>query len=101
MGFRPSADIAHVVMSAIADFPLPEGVKVTVYIDNIRFGGPSRSAVESAARQFVERAAYVGAVLNSDAIDVVEVAFEWASIFCLSSSIVQFRLLRNLYLALE
>lgn len=72
MGFRPSADIAHVVMSAIADFPLPEGVKVTVYIDNIRFGGPSRSAVESAARQFVERAASVGAVLNSDAIDAVE-----------------------------
>jgi len=30
MGFRPSADVAQSVTAAIADFPLPEGVNVTV-----------------------------------------------------------------------
>ena len=64
MGFRPSAEVAHIITEAIADFPLPDGVNVVVYIDNIRFGGPNKEGVEKAAREFLQRADVVGAVLN-------------------------------------
>ena len=64
MGFRPSADVAQSITAAIADFPLPAGVNVTVYIDNIRFGGPSKAAVTAAAKTFLERADKVGAIVN-------------------------------------
>lgn len=64
MGFRPSADVAQTISAAIASFDLPEGVNVTVYIDNIRFGGPSKESVVSAARTFLSRADEVGAIVN-------------------------------------
>lgn len=70
MGFRPSAEVAQMVSTAIADIELPEGVNVTIYIDNIRFGGPSEEAVVKAAKEFLVRAASVGAVLNSQVIAV-------------------------------
>jgi hypothetical protein len=64
MGFRPSADVAQSVSTAIADFQLPSGVNVTVYIDNIRFGGPTKASVVAAATTFLERADKVGAIVN-------------------------------------
>eukprot|EP00742_Colponemidia_sp_Colp-10_P018815 GILJ01021769.1.p1 GENE.GILJ01021769.1~~GILJ01021769.1.p1 ORF type:complete len:419 (+),score=34.41 GILJ01021769.1:419-1675(+) len=64
MGFRPSAEVAHCITQAIADFCLPSGVEVVTYIDNIRFGGPTKKAVISAAKTFVERVKKTGAVLN-------------------------------------
>lgn len=73
MGFRPSADVAQCVSTAITDFPLPEGVNVTVYIDNIRFGGPSAEAVAAAAKTFLERADKVGAIVNDREIKPTQV----------------------------
>lgn len=64
MGFRPSAEVAHTISEAIADFPLPTGVTAVVYIDNIRFGGPNKADVEKAASDFLLRADSVGAILN-------------------------------------
>ena len=64
MGFRPSAEVAHIITEVIADFPLPEGVNVVVYIDNIRFGGLNKVDVQKAASDFLARADKVGAVLN-------------------------------------
>lgn len=72
MGFRPSAEVAHIITEAIASFPLPHGVSVIVYIDNIRFGGESKEAVEAAAKEFVSRAQQVGAILNSEEIVACE-----------------------------
>ena len=68
MGFRPAADVAHCITAAIADFPLPAGVTVTCYIDNIRFGGPSNESVSIAAQEFLRRVDAVGAVLNDRSI---------------------------------
>ena len=64
MGFRPSAEVAHIISEVIADFPLPEGVSSIVYIDNIRFGGKTQEEVIEAAKTFIKRADAVGAVLN-------------------------------------
>lgn len=70
MGFRPSAEVAQMVSTAIADFELPDGVNVTIYIDNVRFGGPTAEAVFEASKKFVRRAAEVGAQLNSSVIEI-------------------------------
>lgn len=70
MGFRPSAEVAQMVSTAIAGMELPEGVNVTIYIDNIRFGGPTEEPVVKAAKEFLRRAASVGACLNSQVIAV-------------------------------
>jgi len=70
MGFRPSAEVAQMVSSAISDIELPDGVNVTVYIDNVRFGGPTADAVFEASKKFVRRAAEVGAQLNSSVIEI-------------------------------
>lgn len=64
MGFRPSAEVAQCVTVAITDFQLPKGVNCVVYIDNIRFGGPSKEAVNLAAETFIARASACGAILN-------------------------------------
>lgn len=64
MGFRPSAEVAQLVSQSIADFPLPKGVSVVVYIDNIRFGGNEKEKVEEAAREFLRRVDLVGGILN-------------------------------------
>lgn len=63
MGFRVSCLIAQRIAQAIADFPLPPGVTVDIYIDNIRFCGPC-SLLPAVAAEFRRRASYVGAVLN-------------------------------------
>lgn len=73
MGFRPSADVAQSISSAIADFSLPDGVNVTVYIDNVRFGGPTKESVIRAAKTFLERANNVGAIVNEQEIVAKEV----------------------------
>ena len=64
MGFRPSAEVAHTISETIADFPLPDGVTVVVYIDNVRFGGSDKAKVVKAAKEFISRADTVGAILN-------------------------------------
>lgn len=64
MGFRPSAEVAQCVTVAMTDFQLPKGVNCIVYIDNIRFGGPSKAAVNLAAEAFLARASSCGAILN-------------------------------------
>ena len=64
MGFRPSAEVAQCVTVAMTDFQLPEGVNCVVYIDNIRFGGPSKAAVNKACETFLARIEKCGAVLN-------------------------------------
>lgn len=68
MGFRPSADVAQSVSTAIADFHLPDQVNVSVYIDNIRFGGPTKASVTAAAEEFLARANKVGAIVNEKEI---------------------------------
>lgn len=68
MGFRPSADVAQSVSAAIADFELPPGVNSTVYIDNVRFGGPTKASVVKAAKMFLSRAKQVGAIVNEQDI---------------------------------
>ena len=68
MGFRASADVAQSVSQAIADFTLPKGVNSTVYIDNVRFGGPTKASVTKAAKAFLARAKRVGAIVNDERI---------------------------------
>lgn len=63
MGFRVSCLVAQRIAHAIADFPLPPGVTVDIYIDNIRFCGPL-ALLPAVAEEFRRRAAYVGAILN-------------------------------------
>ena len=72
MGFRPSAEVAQIISQAITDFPLPEGVNVIVYIDNVRFGGPNKEGVRQAAKTFVERCDAVGAILNERSTEPIE-----------------------------
>lgn len=72
MGFRPSAEVAQIVSAAITDFPLPKGVNVIVYIDNVRFGGSNKEGVREAAKTFVKRCKTVGAILNEYSIEPVQ-----------------------------
>lgn len=63
MGFRPACEVAQAISLALADFSLPEGVSVDVYIDNIRFVG-DKDRVMEAGRNFVDRCKKVGAILD-------------------------------------
>lgn len=65
MGFRPACEVAQSISLALADFNLPDGVSVDVYIDNVRFVG-ERDAVIEAGRQFVERCRRVGAKVDNE-----------------------------------
>lgn len=65
MGFRPACEVAQSISLALADFNLPEGVSVDVYIDNIRFVG-DREGVIQAGKQFLERCRHVGAKVDNE-----------------------------------
>eukprot|EP00760_Papus_ankaliazontas_P029131 PhM_4_TR4145/c1_g1_i2/m.22050 len=64
MGQRQAVDVAHTVTELIASFPLPEGVFIDVYIDNIRFQSDRVDALVEAALTFVQRCRHVGATIN-------------------------------------
>lgn len=66
MGFRPAVEVAQAITLMLVDFPYPEGVECIAYIDNVRFTGPSKKAVEQAAETFRERCKAVNAIIGSE-----------------------------------
>jgi len=64
MGMRTAVDVAQTASQLIASFPLPNGVRCDVYVDNIRFLGNSEDDVVAAAAQFITRSRSVGATIN-------------------------------------
>ena len=75
MGFRPACEVAQTISESLANYALPEGVSVDIYIDNIRFVG-DREQVITAGKQFLERCAIVGAqVDNTNAVPKQEDEF--------------------------
>jgi len=64
MGMRQAVDIADTATRIIASFPVPAGVRVDTYVDNIRFLGNCRDDVIAAATEFVRRSHKVGATIN-------------------------------------
>lgn len=65
MGFRPAVEVAQAITLMLVDFKLPEGVRSSSYIDNVRFVGPSKKSVEEAGRTFTDRCQQVGAIIGS------------------------------------
>lgn len=66
MGFRPAVEVAQAITLKLIDFQLPEGVEAIAYIDNVRFVGPSKEAVEAAGKEFKERCKEVGAIIGTE-----------------------------------
>lgn len=64
MGFRPACEVAQTISESLANYNLPEGVSVDIYIDNIRFVG-DRENVIIAGKRFLERCAIVGAKVDN------------------------------------
>ena len=64
MGMRQAVDIADTATRIIASFPVPAGVRVDTYVDNIRFLGNCMDDVITAATEFVRRAHHVNATIN-------------------------------------
>ena len=64
MGMRQAVDIADTATRIIASFPVPAGVRVDTYVDNIRFLGDCLDDVVAAATEFVRRAHHVNATIN-------------------------------------
>jgi len=64
MGMRQSNDIAHSATECIVDFEMPKSVKVTSYVDNVRFIGTSLEEVIEAAATFIVRCHKVRATIN-------------------------------------
>eukprot|EP00760_Papus_ankaliazontas_P013621 PhM_4_TR15855/c0_g1_i1/m.80948 len=73
MGQRQAVDVASTITDMLASFAMPEGVRVTTYIDNIRFVGDVKEEVIAAATSFVARARIIGATLNEVGDDVEDV----------------------------
>ena len=63
MGFRPSADIAHLAAEALLDFDHPT-VQTIAYIDNFVFAANNLHDLRAALREFRARCKQVGVVLN-------------------------------------
>ena len=64
MGMRQANDIAHSATEVILDFKMPDGVKVTSYVDNVRFLSHNRDDVIAAAAEFITRCHAVSATIN-------------------------------------
>lgn len=63
MGKRSSTSVATSLTRVLLSFPHPEGVSVHYATDGVRFAGSHDGCVRSASR-FVQRARFVGAVIN-------------------------------------
>jgi len=77
MGMRTAVDVAHTATQLIASFPLANGVRCDIYIDNIRFLGDNRDDVIRAAATFITRCRVVSATIN-EVPDVTEDAISAA-----------------------
>ena len=64
MGMRTAVDVANTATQIIASFPVANGVRCDVYIDNIRFLGDNREDVIKAAATFITRSRSVNATIN-------------------------------------
>eukprot|EP00744_Colponema_vietnamica_P006419 GILI01009333.1.p1 GENE.GILI01009333.1~~GILI01009333.1.p1 ORF type:complete len:799 (-),score=70.37 GILI01009333.1:23-2419(-) len=65
MGFRPAVEVAQAITLLLIDFTYPPGVEAAAYIDNVRFVGPTKTAVAAAGDEFVRRCASVNAIIGS------------------------------------
>ena len=63
MGLRPACEVAQATLWFLLDFERHESVKVSSYIDNIRFAGP-RTHTVAAIATFLDRCKRVGVQLD-------------------------------------
>jgi hypothetical protein len=64
MGFRAACEVADGVASALADFTLPDGTRIIVYIDNFFIIGTCRRHVLEAAAELCRRCDKTNVLLN-------------------------------------
>eukprot|EP00760_Papus_ankaliazontas_P018008 PhM_4_TR17416/c2_g1_i1/m.82265 len=69
MGQRQAVDVASTITDMLVSYPMPKGIRVDTYIDNIRFLGDVREAVVGAAADFVRRSSLIGAQLNEIVVE--------------------------------